>query len=351
MNFASDNAAGIAPDILAAISRANDGAALAYGRDVWTKGVERRFAEIFEREVAVFLVATGTAANALALAHLTPPWGAVLCHDEAHIATDECGAPEFYGGGIKLIGLAGEAGKIAPATLRHALDAGQWGGPHHVSPAVLSLSQATEAGTIYRPDEIRELADIAHGRGMAVHVDGARLGNALARMNASPAQATWQAGVDVLSFGATKGGALAAEAIVFFDPARGADMSERRKRGGHLVSKHRFVAAQIEAYLADDLWLELARHANAMADRLAAGLLAAGLRPVWPVEANEVFVALPSPIDARLKAAGASYHPWTTDALPKGISLPRDATLMRLVTSFATTADEVDRFVASARAS
>ena len=305
MNFASDNAAGIAPDILAAISRANDGATLAYGRDVWTKAVERRFAEIFEREVAVFLVATGTAANALALAHLTPPWGAVLCHDEAHIAIDECGAPEFYGGGIKLIGLAGEAGKIAPATLRHALDAGQWGGPHHVSPAVLSLSQATEAGTIYRPDEIRELADIAHGRGMAVHVDGARLGNALARMNASPAQATWQAGVDVLSFGATKGGALAAEAIVFFDPARGADMSERRKRGGHLVSKHRFVAAQIEAYLANDLWLELARHANAMADRLAAGLLAAGLRPVWPVEANEVFVALPSPIDAAAQGGGS----------------------------------------------
>jgi threonine aldolase len=351
MNFASDNAAGIAPDILAAISRANDGAALAYGGDAWTEGVERRFADIFEREVAVFLVATGTAANALALAHLTPPWGAVLCHDEAHIATDECGAPEFYGGGIKLIGLAGEAGKIAPATLRQALDAGQWGGPHHVSPAVLSLSQATEAGTIYRPDEIRELADIAHGRGMAVHVDGARLGNALARMNASPAQATWQAGVDVLSFGATKGGALAAEAIVFFDTAHGANMSERRKRGGHLVSKHRFIAAQIEAYLADDLWLELARHANAMADRLAAGLLAAGLHPVWPVEANEVFVALPSSIDARLKAAGASYYPWTTDALPKGISLPRDATLMRLVTSFATTADEVDRFVASARAS
>ena len=165
MNFASDNAAGIAPEILAAISRANDGAALAYGRDDWTKRVERRFAEIFQREVAVFLVPTGTAANALALAHLTPPWGAVLCHDEAHIATDECGAPEFFGGGIKLIGLAGEAGKIAPATLQHALDEGQWGGPHHVSPAVLSLSQATEAGTVYRADEIRQLADIAHAHG------------------------------------------------------------------------------------------------------------------------------------------------------------------------------------------
>jgi threonine aldolase len=350
MNFASDNAAGIAPEILAAISRANEGAALAYGRDAWTGRVERLFAEIFARDVAVFLVPTGTAANALALAHLTPPWGAVLCHDEAHIATDECGAPEFYGGGIKLVGLAGEAGKIAPETLQRALDAGQWGGPHHVSPSVLSLSQATEAGTIYRPDEIRQLAEIAHARGLSVHVDGARIGNALARMNASPAQATWMAGVDGLSFGATKGGALAAEAVVFFDPARGANMPERRKRGGLLLSKHRFLAAQIEAYLADDLWLQLARHANAMADRLAAGLAAADLVPVWPVEANEVFVALPSRLDARLKGAGASYYPWTTDALPKGIAPERDATLVRLVTSFATTADEVDRFVALARA-
>ncbi len=351
MNFASDNAAGIAPAILAAIERANEGAALAYGRDQWTRKVEDRFAEVFEREVAVFLVATGTAANALALAHLAPPWGAVLCHAESHVATDECGAPEFYGGGIKLIGLAGEAGKIAPQTLHHALDAGQWGGPHHVSPAALSLSQATEAGTVYRADEIRTLADLAHARAMAVHMDGARLGNALARMNVSPAQATWQAGVDALSFGATKGGALAAEAIVFFDPARAVHMQERRKRGGHLVSKHRFVAAQIEAYFADGLWLELARHANAMADRLAAGLSAAGLDPVWPVEANEVFVPLPSAVHRRLEAAGASYHPWRKDALPGGIMLPHDAVLVRLVTSFATSADEVDRFVAAARPS
>jgi threonine aldolase len=169
-------------------------------------------------------------------------------------------------------------------------------------------------------------------------------------MNASPAEATWKAGVDALSFGATKGGALAAEAVVFFDPARAADMQERRKRGGHLVSKHRFVAAQIEAYLADDRWLTLARHANAMADRLAVGLAAAGLATVWPVEANEVFVPLPARIDARLQAAGASYYPWTTDALPNGMVLPRDTTLVRLVTSFATTADEVDRFVTMAAA-
>jgi threonine aldolase len=349
MNFASDNAAGVAPEILAAISRANTGGALAYGRDDWTKRVERRFAEIFEHDVAVFLVPTGTAANALALAQLSPPWGAVLCHAEAHIATDECGAPEFFGGGIKLIGLPGDAGKIAPETLESCFKHHQWGGPHHVSPAVVSLSQATEAGTIYRVDEIRRLADIAHAHNMAVHLDGARLSGALARMNASPADATWRAGVDVLSFGATKGGALAAEAVVFFDPARAAGMSERRKRGGHLISKHRFVAAQFEAFFAGDLWLKLARHANDMADRLAEKLTAAGLVPVWPVEANEVFVVLPARTDRRLKASGAIYYPWIAQALPAGRVLAADEVLVRLVTSFATIPDEVDRFVTAAR--
>ena len=198
MNFASDNTAGIATPILDAISRANTGYALGYGNDDCTKRVEQRLSEIFACELAAFLVPTGTAANALALAHLTPPWGAVLCHAESHIATDECGAPEFFGGGIKLIGLSGEGSKISPATLRAALDGGQWGGPHHVSPSMLSLSQATESGTIYRVAEIKALADIAHARGLAVHIDGARLGNALARMNVSPAEATWKAGVDVL---------------------------------------------------------------------------------------------------------------------------------------------------------
>jgi threonine aldolase len=349
MNFASDNAAGVAPEILAAISRANVGGALAYGRDDWTKRVERRFAEIFEREVAVFLVPTGTAANALALAQLTPPWGAVLCHDEAHIATDECGAPEFFGGGIKLIGLTGEGGKIAPEMLEARLTSGQWGGPHHVSPAVVSLSQATEAGTIYRVDEIHRLAEIAHRHAVAVHVDGARLSNALARMNASPADATWRAGVDVLSFGATKGGAFAAEAVVFFDPARAAGMAERRKRGGQLISKHRFVAAQFDAFFVGDLWLTLARHANAMADRLAERLTSVGIVPIWPVEANEVFVVLPARIDRRLKASGALYYPWTAHALPGGRRLAADEMVVRLVTSFATIPDEVDRFAAAAR--
>jgi threonine aldolase len=350
MNFASDNTAGVAPAILDAIARANDGCALGYGSDAGTARVEQRLAQMLEHELAVFLVPTGTAANALALAQVTPPWGAVLCHRESHIATDECGAPEFFGGGLKLIGLAGEGGKIAPATLEAALARGPWGGPHHVTAAALSLSQATEVGTIYRPAEIAQLADIAHARGVAVHMDGARFANALVRTNATPAELTWRAGVDVLSFGATKGGALAAEAVIFFDPARAGGMQERRKRGGHLLSKHRFLAAQLEAYLADDLWLDLARHANRMADRLVERLGASGIKPVWPVEANEVFVPLGAEADRRLKAAGASYYPWTSASLPAGLVVAPGATVVRLVTSFSTTEAEVDRFAALARA-
>src|ERR1700730_7562889 len=178
MNFASDNAAGIAPEILAAMARANDGQALAYGRDDWTQRLEHRLAEMFEHELAVFLVGTGTAANALALAHLTPPWGAVVCHSESHIATDECGAPEFFGGGLKLLGIEGTGCKIEPDVLKRTLS-GRWGGPHHVRPTVLSISQATEAGAVYPAHEIRQLADIAHAHGLTLHVDGARFGNAL----------------------------------------------------------------------------------------------------------------------------------------------------------------------------
>lgn len=349
MNFASDDIAAVAPEIMAALARANEGTALGYGADAWTKRVEELFMDIFKREVAVFLVPTGTAANALALAHVTPPWGAVLCHAESHIATDECGAPEFFGGGIKLVGIPGEAGKVTPDALKSVLGAPHWGAPHHVTPSTLSLSQSTEAGTIYRPHEIRALADTAHTHGLVVHVDGARFANALARMNVSPDEATWKAGVDVMSFGATKGGALAAEAIVFFDPARGADMAARRKRGGHLVSKHRFVAAQMDAYLTGGLWLNLARHANAMADRLGDGLTAAGFKPVWPVEANEVFPVLPNESAARLKTAGAAFYPWTSDSLPQDTMTGPNATLVRLVTSFATAAEDVDRFVATAK--
>ena len=342
LNFASDNTAPVAPQILDAIVATNDGYARAYGNDDWTFAVERRLSEIFEREAAAFLVPTGTAANALALAQIAPPWGAVFCHADSHIATDECGAPEFFGGGIKLVGLAGEAGKIAAAALQQALALYGGQSPHQMVAAALSLTQASESGTIYRTDEIATLCEVAKRHGLAVHMDGARFANALVRLNATPAQMTWRSGIDVLSFGATKGGALAAEAVVIFDPARAKFFAERRKRGGHLVSKHRFLAAQFAAYLADDLWLTLARRANALADRLAQELAAIGLKPVFPVEANLVFVMLPRALDARLKAAGANYYVRTSES----IALPAGQVLARLVTSFATQDEEIERFVA-----
>jgi threonine aldolase len=348
MNFASDNTAGIAPEILDALSAGNEGFVLGYGNDDVTRAVERRIGEVFEREVAVFLVPTGTAANALALAHVSPPWGAVFAHAEAHSLTDECGAPEFFGGGLKLVGMPGTGCKVAPETLAATVSQFQGHAPHQVVPAAFSFAQASEAGTIYRSDEIAALAKIAHDHGMKVHMDGARFANALVRMNASPAEATWKAGVDVLSFGATKGGALAAEAVVFFDRAAAEHMGERRKRAGHLLSKHRFLALQFQAFLANDCWLRLARHANGLADRLASGLAAVGCPPVWPVEANLVFVLLPKAMEARLRAAGARYYVRRSDSLPGGASVGPEQALIRLVTSFATREDEVDRFTALA---
>ncbi|MBN8920397.1 MAG: low specificity L-threonine aldolase, partial [Rhizobiales bacterium] len=267
---------------------------------------------------------------------------------ESHIATDEAGAPEFFGGGLKLVGLPGEAGKITPAIVEEALGRGR-GAPHAVLPSLLSLTQSTEAGTVYTNAEVAALAALAHARGLSVHMDGARFANAVAALGCTPAEATWKAGVDVLSFGATKGGALAAEAVVFFDPARAAGMASRRKRGGHLVSKHRYIAAQMLAYLDDGLWLDLARRANAAAARLAARLGAAGIHPAWPVQANEIFVALPPDADARLRAAGAQYYPWPREAFPEGV--PADYKPSRLVTSYATADADVDRFAALAQGS
>jgi threonine aldolase len=343
VNFASDNTAPIAPEIMQALVDANAGFALGYGNDDATRRLERRLSDLFERDVAVFLVPTGTAANALAIAHVTPPWGAVLCHRDSHIVTDECGAPEFFGGGLKLIGLPGDNGKLSAATVREA--AARYSGhrPHQVNAATLSLTQATEAGTIYRADEIAALTECARAGGLRVHMDGARFGNALVRLNARPADLTWKSGVDVLSFGATKGGAAAAEAVIFFDPQLAEMMPERRKRGGHLLSKHRFLAVQFEVFLKNDYWLALARHANAMADLLAGELSQAGIRPVFPVEANLVFVILPKALEAKLRAAGASYYVRSGDQLPTGTVGPNHV-LVRLVTSFATQAREIEEF-------
>jgi threonine aldolase len=349
MEFASDNAAGVAPAIMDALVRANSGFASGYGDDAITRRLEHRFCDLFEREVAVFLVGTGTSANALALAHLSPPWGAVLAHPEAHIMVHECGAPEFFGGGLRVAGVEGDGGKLQPEPVAAALDRHFGLRPHQIVPAALSLTQASEYGTVYRTDEIAALAALAHGRGMAVHMDGARFANAVVRLGVTPAEASWRAGVDVLSFGATKGGAMAAEAIVIFDPALAGAMAERRKRGGHLFSKHRFVAAQFEAFLADDLWLKLAAHANGMADRLAAALAGAGLKPLWPVGANLVFALVPQALHERLQAAGAHYYVLQTDRTDPA-NVPSGFVLVRLVTSFATDEASVDNFVALVKA-
>jgi len=333
----------VAPAILAAIERANQGFALGYGNDALTEAVEGRFAEIFEHEVAVFLVPTGTAANALAIAHICPPWGGVLCHADSHIATDECGAPEFFGGGIKLIGLAGDAGKLTPAAVQAAIERYSGHMPHQVNAAALSLTQATEAGTAYRTSDVAALAETAHARGLAVHMDGARFANALSFVGCLPAELSWKAGVDVLSFGATKNGVLAAEAVIFFDANLAREFEFRRKRGGHLVSKMRLLSAQLDAYLTDGLWLDNARHANAMARRLVAGLTPLkGTQLLYPVDANEIFVVMPARMHDALQEAGAQYHPWPSDR-------PGERAF-RLVTAFDTRPGDVDRFLSIAKA-
>ena len=309
MNFISDNVVGATPEIIAAIERANVGTETSYGDDTVTARVTEKLSELFEREVAVFPVATGTAANSLALATLTPHYGAVLCHEGAHIYEDECGAPEFFSGGAKLVPLAGAHGKLTPDALRRALSHFPPGDVHRVQPAAISITQATERGTSYSANEVCAISEVAKAAGLALHMDGARFGNAVAFLKCKPADVTWKAGVDAMSFGLTKNGALAAEAVVFFDAEQVADLAFRRKRGGHLLSKMRFVSAQIEAMLDGGLWLRLANHANAMAQRLGAGLaMLPGLSVADPIEANEVFARLPNKHTLKaLQAAGARF--------------------------------------------
>ena len=342
MNFASDNTAPLAPEVMAAIEAANRGSAASYGADALTARLQDLARAVFETDLRVFPVATGTAANGLALATVAPPYGAIFCHETAHILLEECGAPEFYTGGAKLIGLPGAQGKLTPATLREAIAAATASGVHHVKPAAVSLTQATEWGTVYRPDEIRALSEAARAHGLRVHMDGARLANATARLGCAPAELTWRAGVDVLSLGLTKDGALAAEAVVVFDPTLAEGLAERRKRAGHLLSKMRILSAQLVAMLEEERWLRHAGHANMMADRLAAGLGAIpDLRLVQPVEANELFVGMPQPLIEALWGEGFVFHDWIE---PPGEAGP----IVRLVTSFATQPDQVDALVAAA---
>ena len=342
MFFTSDNASGAAPEIMAALARANEGFARSYGADAIMDRVTAQMRAVFDHpEASVFLVSTGTAANSLALALYAQPWSAVFAHTDAHIAVDECGAPEFYTSGAKMVGVPGTHGKMTPQTLTDTLGRIGASGVHGVQRGMLSITNATEAGTVYTAAEVAALAAIARAHGVPSHLDGARFANALVATGASPAEMTWAAGIDAVSFGGTKNGCLGVEAVVIFDPAKAWEFELRRKRGGHLTSKHRFLSAQFEAYLTDNLWLRLATHANAMAARLANGLgRIPGITLHHPVEANMMFPEWPAGTHVRAEGKGAHYYPFPA---PEG----REAA--RLVTSWNTPEAEVDGLLAVLR--
>jgi threonine aldolase len=354
MNFASDNHYGVHPRILESLGEANAGSAPAYGNDDWTKKSEEQLSRVFEKEVRAFLVTTGTAANGLALSAITPPYGAVICHGEAHIHCDECASPEFFTGGAKIMGLHGPAGKITPAMIEKALK-GFIRGEHDPKPAAVSLTNATELGTVYSPDEVKAISNLIEQRGMRLHMDGARFANAVAGLGVSPAELTWKSGVDVMSFGATKNGAMMLEAVVFFDTKLADDFAYRRMRGGQLVSKQRYLGAQMLAYLKNDLWLENARAANGLAAQLADGLRKfKNIRVPNPVQANEVFAVMPRTLNDRLAmpralddvvvAQGARFYDWMPDSLGDGIS--DDEIFVRFVLSYATPEPDVRKLLA-----
>ena len=341
MNFASDNWSGATDAVMAALGRHRNGFAPAYGTDALTKAVGDRFSEMFEKEVGVHFVGSGTAANALSMAAEARPGGLIFCSADAHLYNDEMGAAEFFTGGMKLIPLKAQNGLIAPETLAEGL--ARFPADNRAGvPATLSLTQASELGTVYEAGQIRELAGLAKGRGMAVHMDGARFANAVAALDVAPAEITWKAGVDILSFGGTKNGCWAAEAIVVFAPERLGDLATIRQRAGHTMSKARFVAAQFEGYFEDGNWLTTARRANGMARRLAEGIRASGTaRLGWEPQANEVFAALPKTVIAALRVDGAVFYEWPAE----GVALGPEEDLVRLVMSFATGAEEVERFL------
>jgi threonine aldolase len=337
IDYRSDNTGRAAPEILDAMVRANTGTALGYGADEWTARLQERFGELFETKVRVFPVATGTAANALALAASSPSWGLVYCSEAAHINTSEANAAGFFGGGLKLAPVAGKDGRIDPDTFARALAAIQRGQLHRGQAAAVNLTQASDLGTVYALDEIRAIADIAKTRGLKVHMDGARFANALARLGCSPAEMSWRAGVDILSFGATKNGGALCDAIVVFTPELADGLAVQLRRAGQVWSKMRFASSQLMAYVEAGLWLRLATASNAAAARIAGGIAGLpGLRLVAPVEVNEIFLELPSAAMDALEQDGFQFY-------------RRSATLARFVCRFDTSETDADALVAALR--
>jgi threonine aldolase len=332
MRFFSDNAAPAHPKVIEAIAATNR-LDTAYDGDEWSRRLDGAFSDLFGTEVRAFWVTTGTAANCLGIAALCPPYRAVLCHRDAHIEVDEAGAPAFFTGGAKLVLLDGEGAKLTPATIEHACDAIR-DDVHQVQPAAISITNATEYGLTYRASEVAAIGELAKKRGLALHMDGARLANALVSTGESLADVTWRAGVDALSFGFVKNGGLNAEALILFRTELADEIAVRRKRAGHLLSKGRMMAAQILTMLEDDLWLDNARSANASAQVLAS---AAPERLVYPVEANEVFLKVSDQESARLRAQGFDFYDWGPGQI-------------RLVTSWDSEAQAVERLAAAIEA-
>ena len=333
VKFASDNVAGACPEVLDAIIKVNDGDSTPYGNDQISTELQDKFSEIFEKEVIVFPTASGTAANALALSTMTPSFGNIYCHKLSHINTDECGAPEFYTGGGKLIALQGIDGKITADELDQSI--GGKGIVHHTQPSSVSITQVCETGEIYQLDEIKKISEITHKHNLNMHMDGARFANALVSLDATPAEMTWKSGIDVLSFGATKNGCLAAEAIIFFDKELVGNVAFLMKRAGHLLSKMRFVSAQLDAYISNDVWLRNAKHANKMGKKLSDGLAQhSDIKLSYPTEANEVFAKFPRNMIEHLNSEGYKMN---EDEL--------DGKSTRLVTAWNTQDSDVDQLL------
>ena len=344
MNFGSDNVYGVHGVIMEAVVAANSGTQGSYGTDDYTRKAQEQLSALFECELEAFLVLNGTAANSLCLSAMTPPYGAVICHGDAHILVDECGAPELFSGGAKLIGINDPLGKLQVDSIAKVLN-GFTRGEHDPKPAAVSVTQATELGTVYSVDEIAAIGELAHSRGMKLHMDGARFANAQVSLGCTPAEMTWKSGVDALSFGCTKNGAMALEAVVFFDRALAADFSHRRMRAAQLLSKGRFLGAQMNAYLENDLWLDNARYANDMASYLREGLGATGrMRIPLPVQANEVFAIMPRELFDMLLSKGVVTYQWPGEG-PGNDVVSESEMFARFVCSFMTSKADCDALV------
>ncbi|MGR3197468.1 MAG: threonine aldolase family protein [Paracoccus sp. (in: a-proteobacteria)] len=345
MNFASDNAYAAHPAVMAALARANSGAMMGYGADPVTAEAEAAMRDLLDAPDAVVrFVATGTAANALVCAQLSPAFGRIYCHEDAHIETSECAAPEFFSHGAKLVTLPGSGGKLLPEVLSSAIRVGAGEGLNGGRNAMVSITNATEWGTVYTADDVAALASVAHEGGLPLHMDGARFANAVASLGCSAADLTWRAGVDALCFGGTKNGAMAAEAVIFFDPAQAEAFDYRRKQSGHVFSKSRYLAAQMLALASDGLWLTLADAANAKARMLAAAVEAGGGQLLQPVQSNAVFASIPAETHARARAAGAVYYLWP-DKSAEGM----DPVPLRLVCAWDTPEEDVEALAAILR--